>query len=165
MGFNNLVDIIETTLYDDDGYRKMAMRKVKGVTLSTLKSSDRGLYKEALEKTLEVSDKLNKLGVAHGDLHNENILYDPETKEVTFLDFAFATGLNTESDYSLRYQMVVDRSSPFDNLVFADNPTFNTLVDKAGYSDMEELLLNMADKEFLEFLKDIGDLFFDTFIA
>ena len=42
---------------------------------------------EIAVKIYSLIDTLHSMGILHGDLHAENIVFDPETKDVRIIDF------------------------------------------------------------------------------
>jgi Ser/Thr protein kinase RdoA (MazF antagonist) len=44
-------------------------------------------YRERMERCLAIAESPGKIGIAHGDVHFSNVIYDPATGKVTFCDF------------------------------------------------------------------------------
>lgn len=70
-----------------------AMEKVKGVTIAQLgedSSVDPKKTEAIVTKIMEQGKKMHEAGIVHQDLHKGNIVVDPNTSKVTFIDFGSA---------------------------------------------------------------------------
>jgi hypothetical protein len=63
---------------------------------------DRAVHAPIITAKLNAAIRaMHRAGMAHGDLHFENVMYDPETKEVTIIDYGNARAANGDASSNL----------------------------------------------------------------
>ena len=67
----------------------LAMSKVPGFPLSSIGEGE--IEEHAWNNTLTTIRKIHKLGIAHNDLHSNNVFYDPNSQKFSIIDFGQAT--------------------------------------------------------------------------
>jgi serine/threonine protein kinase len=121
---------------------------------------------------LEGTKKLHAAGIAHGDLHNENVLYNPETKKLAFIDWGYSGeiedsfGRNPSRDMpgSSILQMELSRlpaSLGLDNQISQKfSRRYSTAFDKALEDPQKnyDILLNRYYKDLEKHIKMAGGL-------
>jgi serine/threonine protein kinase len=122
---------------------------------------------------LEGTKKLHAAGIAHGDLHNANVLYNPETKKLAFIDWGYSAeiedrfGANPSRGYSSGSEILqrellrLPMSLGLDNQLSQKfSRRYNTAFDKALEDPQKnyDILLNRYYKDLEKHVKMAGGL-------
>ena len=92
-------DLIPEWLGDRDWYEgRIVMENLEYHGFSLLESFDR-LEPWMCIETLLACEKMHRLGVSHNDLHDSNVAFNPQLREVRFLDWGLA-----KRDWKLVFQ-------------------------------------------------------------
>lgn len=86
----NVIGIPKIVSFSTDGNIKyLIMTRVKGADLFTLLETGftMKIFKKIVREILLILIDLHSLGITHQDIKPENIMFDPETEEVSIVDF------------------------------------------------------------------------------
>lgn len=76
----------------------IAMEKVPGKPVDKYDKYPE-LVSQAWENGISILKKIHKANYSHGDIHNGNIMFNPETKKSTLIDFAFSQDDSISGQY------------------------------------------------------------------
>jgi len=84
-------------------------------TLGDIPINRRKIYVDSIKNKLM---QLYNMGIFHGDIHEENIVINPDTQQVRLIDFGQSKFLNEITpDFLLRYDMYFDIVNNIDDLL------------------------------------------------
>ena len=89
---NGIQGVPRVIAQNTDGYSTMvAMTKSPGDTIANLEMKDENLFGEGMDAALSIVGEMHIRGIAHNDLHQGNIMYDPESRSASVIDYGMAT--------------------------------------------------------------------------